>query len=121
MKVQGKFKEQAHINSGVVMDVAAFEVSHSVGIDIDATTLRAARARSSSIHRAMDNTSRKVQNVSAHSRLRTHKAADSEFSGAMEDMPGKVQNASTHKLRRKNQEHAHSSWSVQGIVQWGDG
>ena len=51
MKVQGKFKEQAHINSGVVMDVAAFEVSHSVGIDIDATTLRAARARSSSIHR----------------------------------------------------------------------
>ena len=35
---------------------------------------------------AMDNSSRKVQNVSAHSRLRTHKAADSEFSGAMEDM-----------------------------------
>ena len=31
------------------MDVAAFKVSHSVGMDIDATTLRAARARSSSI------------------------------------------------------------------------
>jgi len=29
MKVQGKFKMQAHI-SGVVMDVAAFKVSHSV-------------------------------------------------------------------------------------------
>jgi len=52
MKVQGKFKMQAHIiSSGVVMDIAAFKVSHSVGPDIDATTLRAVRARSSSIHR----------------------------------------------------------------------
>jgi hypothetical protein len=51
MKVQGKFKMQAHSISGVVMDIAAFKVSHSVGTDIDATTaLRAARARSSSIH-----------------------------------------------------------------------
>ena len=34
------------------MDIAAFKVSHSVGTDIDATTLRAhARARSSSTHR----------------------------------------------------------------------
>ena len=39
MKVQGKFKMQAHIISGVVMDVAAFKVSHSVGKDIDATAL----------------------------------------------------------------------------------
>jgi hypothetical protein len=46
MKVQGKFKMQAHIISGVVMDVAAFKVSHSIGIDMDATALRAARARS---------------------------------------------------------------------------
>ena len=51
MKVQGKFKMQAHIPSGVVMDIAAFKVSHCVGIDIDATALRAPRARSSSIHR----------------------------------------------------------------------
>ena len=51
MKVQGKFKTEAHIISGVVMDVAAFKVCHSVVSDIDATTLRAARARSSSIHR----------------------------------------------------------------------
>ena len=49
MQVQGKFKMQAHITSGVVMDVAAFKVSYSV--DSDATTLQAARARSSSIHR----------------------------------------------------------------------
>ena len=51
MKVQGEFKMQAHIISAVVMDIAAFKVSHSAGIDIDATALRAARARSSSIHR----------------------------------------------------------------------
>ena len=49
MKVQGKFKMQAHITSGVVMDVAAFKVSHCVGSDIDATALPAARARSVSI------------------------------------------------------------------------
>ena len=42
---------QAHIYRGVVMDIAIFKVSHSVISDIDATALRAARARSSSIHR----------------------------------------------------------------------
>ena len=31
------------------MDIAAFKVSHGVGPDYDATALRAARARSSSI------------------------------------------------------------------------
>ena len=46
MKVHGKFKMQAHPLSGVVMDVAAFKVCHSV--DIDAAALQAARARSSS-------------------------------------------------------------------------
>jgi hypothetical protein len=51
MKVQGEFKMQAHIISGVFMDIAAFKVSHSIGIDIDATALRAARASSSSIPR----------------------------------------------------------------------
>ena len=40
---------QAHITSGVFMDVAVLKVSHSVGIDKDATALQAARARSSSI------------------------------------------------------------------------
>ena len=42
---------QAHITSSVVVDIAAFKVCHSVGIDIDATALRAARARASYIHR----------------------------------------------------------------------
>jgi len=42
---------QAHIISSVVVDIAAFKVCHSVGIDRDATALRAARARSSYIHR----------------------------------------------------------------------
>ena len=49
MKVLGKFKMQAHIISGVVMDATAFKVSHSVGCDINATALPAARARSVSI------------------------------------------------------------------------
>jgi len=49
MKVQGKFKIQAHISSSVVMDIAAFKVSHSVGSNKDATALRAAKARSRSI------------------------------------------------------------------------
>ena len=61
MKVQGKFKMQAH-SSCVVMDVAAFKVSHSVVIDIDATALRAARVRSSSIG-AMEEMSQKVHNI----------------------------------------------------------
>ena len=56
MKVQGKFKMQAHIISSVVVDIAAFKVCHSAGMDIDATALRAARARSSSIG-AMDESS----------------------------------------------------------------
>ena len=43
MKVQGQFKMQAHSISGVVMDIAAFKVSHSVAMDKNATTLRAAR------------------------------------------------------------------------------
>jgi hypothetical protein len=51
MKVQGKFKMQAHPSGDVVMDIAAFKVSHSARTDIDATALRAVRARSSSIHR----------------------------------------------------------------------
>ena len=34
-------KMQAHISSGVVMDIAAFEVSHAGGVDKDATALQA--------------------------------------------------------------------------------
>ena len=49
---------QAHIISGVVMDVAAFKVSRPVGCDTDATALRIARARLSSIG-AMDESSGK--------------------------------------------------------------
>eukprot|EP00964_Phaeocystis_antarctica_P107179 scaffold71942_cov69-Phaeocystis_antarctica.AAC.1 len=42
-------------------------------------------------------------------------------SGAMEELSEKVQNANTHILRRHIHEHAHSSRSVQGPVQGGDG
>ena len=34
-------KMQAHISSGIVMDIAAFKVSHPVAGDIDATALQA--------------------------------------------------------------------------------
>ena len=53
---------QAHPRSGVVMDTAAFKVSHSVVSNIDATALRAVIARSSSIG-ALDESSRNVQKV----------------------------------------------------------
>jgi len=59
-----------------------------------------------------------------HSRCRGRRPASQKqarFSGAMEDMSGKVQNANTHRLGSQNHEHAHSSRSVQGPVQWGDG
>ena len=72
MEVQGEFKMQAHITSSVVVDIAAFKVCHS--IDIDATALRVARARSSPIG-AMEEMSQNVQNASSHPiNLRTHKA-----------------------------------------------
>jgi hypothetical protein len=56
---------QAHPSSLVVMDIAAFKVSHCVGSDIHATTLQAEKARLASIG-AMDEMSRKVQNASTH-------------------------------------------------------
>ena len=51
---------QTHrIRSGVVMDIAAFKVSHSIFIDKDTAALRAAKVRSSSIG-AMDESAGKV-------------------------------------------------------------
>ena len=41
MKVQGKGRRQAHVRSRVVMDIAAFKISHSAGGNIDTTALRA--------------------------------------------------------------------------------
>ena len=49
MTVQGRLKMQAHPACGVVMNIASCKVSHSGNPDIDASALRAARARSSSI------------------------------------------------------------------------
>ena len=60
---------QAHPRSGVVMDTAAFKVSHSVVSNIDATALRAVIARSSSIG-AMEELSRQRQKASTHISLR---------------------------------------------------
>eukprot|EP00964_Phaeocystis_antarctica_P066070 scaffold39905_cov80-Phaeocystis_antarctica.AAC.4 len=53
---------QAHNRSGVVMDIAAFKVSHSV--DKDTAALRAARARSSSTGAMEEMCSRKAHIVS---------------------------------------------------------
>ena len=50
---------QAHIISGVVMDIAAFKISHAAGSDIDATTLQAEKARSASTG-AMEESSGRV-------------------------------------------------------------
>jgi hypothetical protein len=71
MKVQGEFNMQAHSNSGVVVDVAAFKVSHSDGCDIDATTLRDARVRSSFIG-AMEETSGQKVQKGKHSAPKMH-------------------------------------------------
>ena len=116
MQVRVKFKMQADIISGVVMDIAAFKISHSVGIDKDATALRAARARSSSIG-AMERYTW-VRFAGKLTPCHTHSHGNGQHtSGAMEEMSGNVQNASTHILRRRNHEHTHSSWSVRGSVQ----
>ena len=64
-------KASTHVGCGVVMDIAAFEVSHSVGSGIDAAALRAARARSSSIG-AMDASSGKVQDASTRNQRCCH-------------------------------------------------
>ena len=75
---------QTYLISGVVMDIAAFKVSYSIGCDIDTTALRAARARSASIG-AMEEILQKVQNANTH-RLRRQnhahtRAATSQFKG----------------------------------------
>ena len=41
MKVKDKGRRQAHVINRVLMDIAAFKISHSVGSDIDTTALRA--------------------------------------------------------------------------------
>ena len=42
---------QAHKSSGVVMDVAAFKVSHCIGFDKDATALQAKKKQRITFHR----------------------------------------------------------------------
>ena len=115
MKVQGEFKMQAHSISGVVMDIAAFKVSHSVKEDKYATTaLRSGVVIDVAVFKV-----RHSSNIDATA-LRIVRARSSSI-GAMDEISGKVQNACTHMLRRQNHEHAHSSRSVQGPVQGGNG
>ena len=104
------------IRSSVVMDIAAFKVSHSV--DIDAAALRAARARSKSIG-AMERYTwvRFAGKLTAD----CHTTHSNGQNTSVDEMSRKVQNASTHILRRQSHEHVHSNRSVQGPVQGGDG
>ena len=78
-------------------------------------------ANSYSILRTREAALRQFSGANSYSILRTRETALRQFSGAMDEMSQKVQNASTHPLGRKHHEHAHSSWSVQGSVQGGDG
>ena len=102
-KCLGKGRRRAHNNSGIVMDIAAFKVSHSVGLD--ATALRAARARSSSIG-AMERY-RWVRFVGKLTPCHTHTHGNSQHtSGAMDESSGKVQ-------RCKHTSVAVLSWILQ--------
>jgi hypothetical protein len=95
MKVQGQFKMQTHHSPrGVVMDIAAFKVSLSVGTDIDATALRAARGQG------------QAPSIGAVVK------AQGKFK--MEELSEKVQNASTHMLRRQNHDRAQQAVKFQG-------
>ena len=66
MKVQGKGRRRAHVKSRVVMDIAAFKVSYSIGADIDTTTLRAKKWSASRSIGAMDESSGKGSKMQAH-------------------------------------------------------
>ena len=92
---------QAHITSGVFMDVAVLKVSHSVGIDKDATALQAARARSSSIG-AMERYTwvRAVSSIwcKTHPALPRHTAITVSIPvGRWMKVQGKFKDASTQK------------------------
>ena len=83
-----------HSPRGVVMDIAAFKVSLSVGTDIDATALRAARGQG------------QAPSIGAVVK------AQGKFK--MEELSEKVQNASPHMLRRQNHDRAQQAVKFQG-------
>ena len=61
---------QAHNSSGVVMDIAAFKVSHPIGGDKDATALQAKKVERITFHGAMEEMSRQGQKASTPNSLR---------------------------------------------------
>ena len=79
-KCLGKGRRRAHSCRFVVMNIAGFKVSHSVGTDKDTTALQAARARSSSSG-AMEEMPQTVQNANTHIlRCQNHEHAHSSRS-----------------------------------------
>jgi len=118
MQVQGNFKMQAHITSGVVMDIAAFKGSHSVGNDRDAAALRAARARPKSIG-AMDEEGSKMRTLTyCDAKITSMRTAAGQFKGAMIELLEKVQKASAHPLLSKTHEHTRAQQPVSSRGRW---
>ena len=103
---------QAHSTSDVVMDIAAFKVSHSVDCDIDATAsmvttlLRAARARSSSIG-AMEEMYRHARAECEHTlvALIEYTCQFKGLRGALEEISRSVQRESTPR-----KPYSHTRW-----------
>ena len=119
-KGPGRFKKQAHICCLVLVHIRVDQRRFASSVNNDTTTLRATRAKSSSIG-AMERYMRGFD-LAHNSRCPATTHHNSEHtSGAMEEMSERVQNASTHALRRRIHEHAHSSRSVQRSVQGGNG
>ena len=107
--VKGKFKMQAHPCCSIVMDIAAFKVSHSVGCDFNATALRAARAGSSSIGAMKHYTWVRFAGELTSCRT-THTQRSAHTSGAMAGRSGKVQDVST-----PHQQCCHGYCSLQSL------
>ena len=84
-------KVQAHIISGVVMDITAFEVSHAVGGDNDATALQANKAERVTFHRGDGTLHMGSIRRKAHRLPRTHMAMVSIPVGRWMKVQGKVQ------------------------------
>ena len=92
---------QAHISNGVVMDIAAFKVSHGAGPDLDATALPAEKTSARNVPSGRWNVTR-VGSIrrKTHEALPRHTANSEHTIGAMEEMSGQGQKVSTHISHR---------------------
>ena len=99
-------KASAHINSLIVMNLAAVEIHHSTALDFESPTLpmcqiRKGNVRETSSNGVMEEGSANVQKVSAHVSLRKRETyvgnvSEAASNGVMEEGSGKVHRASTY-------------------------